>query len=146
VIRSVQGLLGFGADAERLKRRSRRTSPIALMWRSNTSAARSPSWTASSSSGASDSPPSRAWSYTVFDGPRKSRYLLDLTLDVKYNAKGSGKEPECLRGILSAVFEVNQDVKFAVSYRHAWDWQRFRRWHRRYQGYSAAKAGEGAGA
>jgi hypothetical protein len=55
----------------------------------------------------------------VFDGPRKSRYLLNLTLDVKYNAKGSGKKPERLRDILSAVFEVNQDVKFAVSYRHA---------------------------
>lgn len=117
VIRSVLNLLGFGGDAEQLKKGIPLGSPDCfdvdikhvdgevavvdgkLQFRSFEFVAQS------------------IWSFTVFEGPPEIK-VLELRLEVRYNVRGSGKDPEGLRGRLSAIFSVSEDVRFVVGYQH----------------------------
>ncbi|OJJ51802.1 hypothetical protein ASPZODRAFT_127936 [Penicilliopsis zonata CBS 506.65] len=135
VVRSILGLLGFGDEADSVKKGIPQDAPDCfdvgithiggqvavvdgkLEFRSFEFVAQSPR------TGAGLSP----WTYTVFNGPPEIK-LLELALLVKYRAKGisssssskkeQDKEPEGLSGTLSAIFEVNQDVRFVVAYLH----------------------------
>ena len=59
-------------------------------------------------------------SYNIFDLGGLKLDLLNMALRVDYVAKGqgTGKEPEGLRGVLSAIFQINDSVKIGVAYLH----------------------------